>query len=114
MRCAPHLCSAWWIESGPNDSPACAVQLMLLRSEEHTSELQSRQYLVCRLLLEKKKKSGPKAHRRCFEPTHKRLRLSSTHQARHTLSPGQLTRAGNMHGSHTPAATTNEHMYGCD
>src|SRR3712207_7403793 len=30
--------------------------LLLLRSEEHTSELQSRQYLVCRLLLEKKKK----------------------------------------------------------
>src|SRR3712207_7174818 len=27
---------------------------VLLRSEEHTSELQSRQYLVCRLLLEKK------------------------------------------------------------
>src|SRR3712207_6863167 len=30
-----------------------------LRSEEHTSELQSRQYLVCRLLLEKKKKTSP-------------------------------------------------------
>src|SRR3712207_7722453 len=30
--------------------------LTRLRSEEHTSELQSRQYLVCRLLLEKKKK----------------------------------------------------------
>src|SRR3712207_7601718 len=29
----------------------------VLRSEEHTSELQSRQYLVCRLLLEKKKKN---------------------------------------------------------
>src|SRR5947209_12298067 len=29
--------------------------LQPLRSEEHTSELQSRQYLVCRLLLEKKK-----------------------------------------------------------
>src|SRR3712207_7476007 len=29
-----------------------------LRSEEHTSELQSRQYLVCRLLLEKKKKQN--------------------------------------------------------
>src|SRR3712207_7289404 len=29
------------------------------RSEEHTSELQSRQYLVCRLLLEKKKKHRP-------------------------------------------------------
>src|SRR3712207_6941953 len=32
-------------------APAAAVA----RSEEHTSELQSRQYLVCRLLLEKKK-----------------------------------------------------------
>src|SRR3712207_6658165 len=31
--------------------------LTLFRSEEHTSELQSRQYLVCRLLLEKKKKN---------------------------------------------------------
>src|SRR3712207_6908414 len=30
------------------------------RSEEHTSELQSRQYLVCRLLLEKKKKKKQK------------------------------------------------------
>src|SRR3712207_8105676 len=33
------------------------------RSEEHTSELQSRQYLVCRLLLEKKKKIS---HNRTF------------------------------------------------
>src|SRR3712207_7360078 len=32
--------------------------LKRLRSEEHTSELQSRQYLVCRLLLEKKKKTS--------------------------------------------------------
>src|SRR3712207_8067885 len=31
------------------------VARTLVRSEEHTSELQSRQYLVCRLLLEKKK-----------------------------------------------------------
>src|SRR3712207_7487077 len=37
---------------------AAAARLVgsALRSEEHTSELQSRQYLVCRLLLEKKKK----------------------------------------------------------
>src|SRR5258707_9942058 len=34
------------------DAPALNAE----RSEEHTSELQSRQYLVCRLLLEKKKK----------------------------------------------------------
>src|SRR3712207_8967509 len=32
-----------------------AHQIAFQRSEEHTSELQSRQYLVCRLLLEKKK-----------------------------------------------------------
>src|SRR3712207_8965967 len=32
------------------------AMLHAMRSEEHTSELQSRQYLVCRLLLEKKKK----------------------------------------------------------
>src|SRR3712207_7238883 len=37
--------------AGIGESPAPAS-----RSEEHTSELQSRQYLVCRLLLEKKKK----------------------------------------------------------
>src|SRR5438445_9208701 len=35
---------------------ASRVVAGLGRSEEHTSELQSRQYLVCRLLLEKKKK----------------------------------------------------------
>src|SRR3712207_7632485 len=32
-------------------------RVLVRRSEEHTSELQSRQYLVCRLLLEKKKQS---------------------------------------------------------
>src|SRR5947209_10966698 len=40
------------IESGH----AGADDVLEPRSEEHTSELQSRQYLVCRLLLEKKKK----------------------------------------------------------
>src|SRR3712207_7639802 len=39
------------------DTDGVGVDVDLLRSEEHTSELQSRQYLVCRLLLEKKKKS---------------------------------------------------------
>src|SRR3712207_8107541 len=47
---------------GPDDVRADDRRLLDLhrdpgdRSEEHTSELQSRQYLVCRLLLEKKKK----------------------------------------------------------
>src|SRR3712207_7547062 len=46
------------------EQPGCALELSAellvlvgerMRSEEHTSELQSRQYIVCRLLLEKKK-----------------------------------------------------------
>src|SRR3712207_8255676 len=37
------------------------LNILTDRSEEHTSELQSRQYLVCRLLLEKKKKT-PSRH----------------------------------------------------
>src|SRR3712207_8297664 len=41
----------------PNELTAAATGARIAwRSEEHTSELQSRQYLVCRLLLEKKKK----------------------------------------------------------
>src|SRR3712207_8083004 len=37
----------------------CCVTEELIRSEEHTSELQSRPYLVCRLLLENKNKHLP-------------------------------------------------------
>src|SRR2546429_6598872 len=39
------------------------ISLMQLRSEEHTSELQSRLHLVCRLLLEQKKNTH---RRRCY------------------------------------------------
>src|SRR3712207_8443047 len=38
-----------------DENDATALIAVPIRSEEHTSELQSRQYLVCRLLLEKKK-----------------------------------------------------------
>src|SRR3712207_8306595 len=41
--------SAW----ADQESPVPLIVLAQTRSEEHTSELQSRQYLVCRLLLEK-------------------------------------------------------------
>src|SRR3712207_8286096 len=47
-----------WLTSilpGPFPTFLWACRLPFGRSEEHTSELQSRQYLVCRLLLEKKK-----------------------------------------------------------
>src|SRR3712207_7629479 len=54
-RCgSPHARLTAACSSGspwPTSSPASCPR----RSEEHTSELQSRQYLVCRLLLEKKK-----------------------------------------------------------
>src|SRR3712207_8916719 len=40
------------------------------RSEEHTSELQSRQYLVCRLLLEKKKISTQHPHSLSCQPSY--------------------------------------------
>src|SRR3712207_6924041 len=50
----------------PPSSPASPTSRRCSRSEEHTSELQSRQYLVCRLLLEKKKKQ--------------KLKLSSNHR----------------------------------
>src|SRR3712207_4609470 len=56
---------AWLSKNGVPPGKAAWVTTMeiiadvfvgsVLRSEEHTSELQSRQYLVCRLLLEKKK-----------------------------------------------------------
>src|SRR3712207_8246553 len=46
----PDLCA----ERAKHQPPALDVEQLKRRSEEHTSELQSRQYLVCRLLLEKK------------------------------------------------------------
>src|SRR3712207_8802778 len=53
-----------WYISAPDRPDAWIVPMVLRsifpqeRSEEHTSELQSRQYLVCRLLLEKKISGG--------------------------------------------------------
>src|SRR3712207_8572546 len=46
-------CMFWTM--GPQQCGKAALAGWRERSEEHTSELQSRQYLVCRLLLEKKK-----------------------------------------------------------
>src|SRR3712207_7740983 len=46
-----------WFEFETIGQDSTAFSDVEHRSEEHTSELQSRQYLVCRLLLEKKKKA---------------------------------------------------------
>src|SRR5687768_18335716 len=50
----PHLLRAYWKKFDSETPPE--VDDGSSRSEEHTSELQSRLHLVCRLLLEKKKK----------------------------------------------------------
>src|SRR5258707_6731942 len=52
--------------------------VLIERSEEHTSELQSRQYLVCRLLLEKKKMRHQAAERRSSRAVARRTTLSAT------------------------------------
>src|SRR5687768_18121149 len=44
----------------PSRTPRWYKSMLKVRSEEHTSELQSRLHLVCRLLLEKKKKNKKK------------------------------------------------------
>src|SRR3712207_7570845 len=50
-----HMSSVVCHQARPSVPVACESMVRLSpRSEEHTSELQSRQYLVCRLLLEKK------------------------------------------------------------
>src|SRR3989442_11638358 len=46
-----------WIDLQPTVGVAVRLVTQVDRSEEHTSELQSRPHLVCRLLLEKKKKT---------------------------------------------------------
>src|SRR3712207_7856205 len=54
--------SRWWIDDRTMPERVVSSRAIEVdcRSEEHTSELQSRQYLVCRLLLEKKKKKSLK------------------------------------------------------
>src|SRR5687767_15680672 len=48
------------VDDGYRTPPGGALFAATARSEEHTSELQSLAYLVCRLLLEKKKKYRPR------------------------------------------------------
>src|SRR5205823_15085122 len=63
---APVLVTQNW---EPNDSPGSAPTIdknTLIRSEEHTSELQSLAYLVCRLLLEKKNQATSSTRTPCI------------------------------------------------
>src|SRR2546430_11675198 len=58
-------CSTRMVVSGPH-SPMADRSISQVRSEEHTSELQSQSNLVCRLLLEKKRVATPGRH--CPQP----------------------------------------------
>src|SRR5688572_31419372 len=51
----------------------------LVRSEEHTSELQSQSNLVCRLLLEKKKKKKKKKHNKKEKKKKKNIKRNTKH-----------------------------------
>src|SRR3982750_1317384 len=67
------------------------------RSEEHTSELQSRQYLVCRLLLEKKKNGSPCAHPQVDRPL-----LSAPSSTAATRPRGLIGASGQQHVPSVP------------
>src|SRR3989442_11993917 len=73
FECSPRR-GAW-----PTRSEAGSGSLQNCRSEEHTSELQSRPHLVCRLLLEKKKK---KQYHEAFDLWVDYHGPHSTHQVR--------------------------------
>src|SRR3712207_7964822 len=60
-RCSSSASEYWKPEQPPPRTPT-RRPAPVARSEEHTSELQSRQYLVCRLLLEKKKNCQIRTH----------------------------------------------------
>src|SRR2546429_966730 len=73
--------------------PDLARQVLQVRSEEHTSELQSRLHLVCRLLLEKKKNTMPNA---CTPPSFALLAGRLLALSMHNLTPsliGQIPRS---------------------
>src|SRR3989442_10844023 len=73
--------SRTWESISPT-SAGCVFDRRTMRSEEHTSELQSRPHLVCRLLLEKKKKTKEKQD----------LRLRPEHIAREDASARERRR----------------------
>src|SRR3712207_8624395 len=77
---------------GPFGRPWHATKLRP-RSEEHTSELQSRQYLVCRLLLEKKKERTDSIHLQ----SNRLLRTYPSAGPTQQIEPSQLSHCSRPH-----------------
>src|SRR3712207_8745694 len=67
-------------------TPLAVNDLPTVRSEEHTSELQSRQYLVCRLLLEKTKCAPNRT-----APCAPRCRITNPRRNAPTMIPSRLS-----------------------
>src|SRR5438445_3466738 len=83
------------------------AMLLRGRSEEHTSELQSRQYLVCRLLLEKKKTRAAQAENGSNASTKQmsQATTNTSHAARTQCRP-TITTAGASSHQHAERAWT--------
>src|SRR5258708_14241479 len=77
----PSAAAAPGPDTTPSGSAACARSKAAPRSEEHTSELQSPDHLVCRLLLEKKKTYKESQPRLCMfhSRLHQHARASPCH-----------------------------------
>src|SRR5690606_40611180 len=83
------------------------------RSEEHTSELQSRENLVCRLLLEKKKKPHQKYPTICPTTTHTPallVRLLHNPPQMHVTDDTHTTEPTYVSGHATPQHTALNHL----
>src|SRR3712207_7921419 len=65
-RCLPYASATRTVHPSTGPGSSLPWGEVRCRSEEHTSELQSRQYLVCRLLLEKKKNVIQIGKQRCY------------------------------------------------
>src|SRR5947209_12869737 len=87
---------------GAQSPPSIGFVVLIVRSEEHTSELQSRQYLVCRLLLEKKKKPIRHPTRAALAQPPTRPQGSSRWVTIHTPSRPRIMVTGAKPNQHRP------------
>src|SRR5687768_18066826 len=94
---------------GKDETKPVDIITVRVRSEEHTSELQSRLHLVCRLLLEKKKNSNLASHQQASQLMHEML--TQPQPDAHYLPHDQIkeiTRKGNAESNFIPQQTPHQ------